>query len=129
MRGAGHLLAAAFAALISIVAVFECTHSLVLRALGVLVSIAASKAVLIGDLIYPTSLRLRITGIVVGIFVCWPVFELFRYWLGLDVFWVPSKLLALGAFRILWVFTGILYLPILVASGTGLFSRRRGAAR
>lgn len=87
----GYLLAASCAAGISAVAVFECTQSIILRVLGVMVSMATFRAMLILDA-PPTHSRLNLFATAaVGLPICWPVFDLFRYWLGLSAF--------LGAFQ------------------------------
>jgi hypothetical protein len=121
----GHLLAAISAAGISAVAVFECTQSIVLRVAGIMVSIATYRAMLT-LVVPPTHSTLnRLATAAVGLPICWPVFDLFRYWLGLDAFWVPSRLKTLGAWRIVWVFFGVWYLPIMIVIGASLFARTR----
>jgi len=122
---AGYLLAASCAAGISAVAVFECTQSIILRVVGIMVSMATYRAMLIleGP---PTHSKLNLFATAaVGLPICWPVFDLFRYWLGLSAFWVPSRLKMLGGWRIVWVFLGVWYLPIMIVAGADLFARMR----
>ena len=92
-----------------------------------MVSMATFRAMLILDA-PPTHSRLNLFATAaVGLPICWPVFDLFRYWLGLSAFWVPSRLNTLGGWRIVWVFLGIWYLPIMIVASADLFARlRRG---
>ena len=105
----------------------ESTNNLILRLLGVMLSIATFGAMLILDAPSSHSTINRVATTTVGLPICWPVFDLFRYWLGLDAYWSPTRLEALGLWRIVWLFVGIWYLPIMVVCGGDLITlARRG---
>lgn len=108
---------------------FECTQSIILRILGIMVSMATYRAMLILDTPPTHSWFNLFATAVVGLPICWPVFDLFRYWLGLSAFWVPSRLKTLGGWRIVWVFLGIWYLPIMIVAGADLVARARKEMR
>lgn len=122
----GYLLAALSAAGISAIAVFECTQSTTWRVVGIVVRISTFRAMMILDAPASHSTANRVATAAVGLPICWPVFDLFRYALGLGAFWVPSRLMALGGWRIAWVLAGIWYMPIMVVSGASLLTRARG---
>ena len=125
IRGLGIVLAAVFAAGITTVAVIESTHNLVLRVLGIVFSIATFRVMLILDAPSSHSTINRVATTAVGLPICWPVFDLFRYWLGLDAYWSPTRLEALGLWRIVRRFVGIWYLPIMVVCGGDPITRAR----
>lgn len=120
---ASYLAAGLSAAGISAIAVFECTQSTVWRVIGIMVSVATCRAMVILKGPASHSTANQVATAVVGLPICWPVFDLFRYSLGLSAFWVPSRLMTLGAWRIVWVLAGIWYMPIMVVSGTTLLTR------
>ena len=121
LAGGGYLAAGLAATGISVIAVFECTQSTVWRVIGIMVSAATCRAMVILKAPASHSTANRVATAAVGLPICWPVFDLFLYSLGLGAFWVPSRLITLGGWRIAWVLIGIWYMPIMVVSGTSLF--------
>lgn len=86
-------------------------------------SMATYRAMLVLDVPLAHSRVSLLATAALGLPICWPVVDLFRYWLGLEAFWVPDRLKMLGHWRIVWVFLGVWYLPIMIVAGAGLIGR------
>ena len=93
------LIASLFTGFISVVAVFHRTDSLVLRIFGVLLGLSAGGSVFTfaqtNKNLERSLLSLTVLTIL-GLVLCWPVFDLFRDWAGLDSYWSVSKIHRLG---------------------------------
>lgn len=111
------------------IAVFECTQSTVWRVIGIMVSAATCRALVILKAPASHSTSNRVATAAVGLPICWPVFDLFRYSLGLGAFWVPSRLITLGGWRIAWVLIGIWYMPIMLSLALVFLNALSGSLR
>jgi hypothetical protein len=122
------LIASLSTVLISIAAVFHVTDSLLLRIAGTFLGLASGGSVFTFAQTNK-NLERSVLGLlimtVLGIFVCWPVFDLFRDLMGLDSFWSVSKFHQLGRLGYAWLFAGIVFLPIMVDAAGTLLGRLR----